>query len=114
MNVLGITDERTECECCGKTNLKCTVAIEDSEGTGNIVYFGRDCASRKIHGNNKSGNVKAVESLAKAIEYARTWLHHTEKHTAKVVAKAIRARFTAVQEVGEFGLRFNNGVEVMK
>lgn len=118
MKVLGITDERTECDCCGKVNLKCTVAIEstdaDGNGTGSIVYFGRDCASRAIYGNNKSGNVAAVESLGKAIEYARKWLRHTEKHTAKVVANAIRVRFTAVHESGEFSLRFNNGIEVSK
>lgn len=118
MKVLGITDERTECDCCGKANLKCTVAIEDTDndgnGTGNIAYFGRDCASRKIYGNNKSGNVKAVESLGRAIEYARKWLRFTEKHTAKVVADAIRVRFTSVHEVGEFGLRFDNGVEVVR
>ena len=56
MKILGITDDRTECDCCGKVGLKCTVALEhvDSEGngTGEIVYFGRDCAARKLYGNN--------------------------------------------------------------
>ena len=118
VRILGTTDERTECECCGKTNLKCTVAIEyldgDGNGTGSITYFGRDCASRAMYGNNKSGNVKAVERIAKAIEYAKKWLRHTDKHTAKVVANAIRVRFTDVHVTGEFSLKFNNGVEIAK
>ena len=100
MKVLGITDERTECECCGKVGLKCTVAIEctdiDGNGTGNVLYFGRDCAARKIHGNNKSGSVKSIELLGRAIEYARKWLRHTEKHTAELVANAIRVKFTSM------------------
>lgn len=116
IRILGTTDERTECECCGKTNLKCTVAIEaldaDGNGTGSISYFGRDCASRAIYGNNKSGNVAAVERIAKAIEYAKKWLKHTEKHTAKVVANAIRVRFTNAHVTGEFSITFDNGVTV--
>lgn len=118
LRILGITDEKTECECCGKANLKCTVAIEhldgDGNGTGSIMYYGRDCAARTMYGSNKSGNVAAVESVAKAIEYAKKWLRATEKHTAKVVANAIRVRFTAVHECGEFALKFNNGVVVAK
>lgn len=118
MKVLGITDERNECDCCGKKNLKCTVALEhtdaDGNGTGSIVYFGRDCAARKIYGNNKSGNVKSVEALGKAIEYARKWLRHTDKHTARLVGDAIRCRFTRVHEVGKFSLQFDNGVTVSK
>lgn len=43
---LGITDETTVCECCGKKNLKCTVVLEDE--SGNLVRFGRDCASRAL------------------------------------------------------------------
>jgi hypothetical protein len=118
MRILGITDERTECDCCGKTNLKCTVALEkvdaEGNGTGEIVYFGRDCAARTLHGNNKSKNVKRVESLAKAIEYAKAWLRRTEKHTAAVVASAIRVRFTNCSECSEFGIEFGNGVVVAR
>lgn len=69
--ILGITDEKTECECCGKTNLKCTVALDcvDAEGneTGSITYYGRDCASKAIRGDNNASSVKIIESEARGI-----------------------------------------------
>lgn len=43
MKVLGITDEVTSCSCCGRTGLKCTVAIDAG---GEVVYYGRTCATR--------------------------------------------------------------------
>lgn len=45
--LVGINDEVTTCECCGKSNLKCTVVL----GTdGGEVRFGRDCAARALAG----------------------------------------------------------------
>lgn len=42
--IVGITDEVTSCECCGKSNLKKTVALMDDNG--NVTYFGQTCASK--------------------------------------------------------------------
>lgn len=36
-----------ECECCGKTNLKRTVHLENL-ATGQEVFFGVDCASSAL------------------------------------------------------------------
>lgn len=49
--VLGVNDDRDFCECCGKTNLKRVVWIEDTE-TGNVQHFGVVCAAspRKAFG----------------------------------------------------------------
>lgn len=44
--ILGIEDSVTVCDCCGKKNLKCTVAME-TEG-GDVVHYGRDCASKAM------------------------------------------------------------------
>lgn len=116
MRVLGITDERTDCDCCGRRGLKCTVAIEQTDaegnGTGDIVYYGRDCAAKAILGSNSRGNTSTIEKIAKGIEYARKWLGVTEKHTASIVANAIRCRFCRVHICGEFGLMFDNGVRI--
>lgn len=111
LKILGITDEKLECECCGKTNLKCTVALELEEG--GVVYYGRDCAAKALMGNNKPASVKTVESLANAIEYARKWLGATPAHTALVVANAIRVRFCGCSAVGNT-IVFNNDVVVAK
>jgi len=44
MKLLGITDQFNTCDCCGKTDLKCTVAFQQEDGT--IIYYGRICATR--------------------------------------------------------------------
>ena len=43
--VVGISD-RTECDVCGKTNLKLTIVLE-SEG-GHVLHYGSDCAARTL------------------------------------------------------------------
>jgi hypothetical protein len=48
--LLGISEE-TECECCGKANLKRTVVLAHLDADGNtveVVKFGRDCAARAL------------------------------------------------------------------
>lgn len=43
--VRGISD-KTECDVCGKTNLKMTVVIESE--SGEILHYGSDCAARTL------------------------------------------------------------------
>lgn len=43
--VIGITDETSVCECCGKSNLKKVVVLENIN-TGEIVRYGVDCAAK--------------------------------------------------------------------
>lgn len=107
--ILGITDERCECECCGKTNLKCTVALENTDG--DITYFGRDCAAKAMRGNNKRSTVAIIETEARDVVYATKWLRHTEKHTSLIVRRGIRG---VCEWAGEFALRFPSGTVVAK
>jgi hypothetical protein len=44
MKYLGLTDEVTSCDCCGKSDLQRTVAFE-TDG-GETVYYGTTCATR--------------------------------------------------------------------
>lgn len=48
--VLGTTDDVTQCELCGKAELKGTVVLEfidaDGNGTGEVVYYGASCGAR--------------------------------------------------------------------
>ena len=46
--LLGITDEVTTCDCCGKPNLARTVAMENE--AGDIVHYGTTCAARALTG----------------------------------------------------------------
>jgi len=45
--MIGITDEVTSCDCCGRTDLKRTIVLERAED-GVIVYFGSQCGARAI------------------------------------------------------------------
>lgn len=56
--LLGINDDVTTCECCGKPNLKCTVVLTNGEGE---VCYGRDCAARALAG--KFGRPKTAEKI---------------------------------------------------
>lgn len=43
--VRGISD-KTECDVCGKTNLKLTIVIESE--AGEMLHYGSDCAARTL------------------------------------------------------------------
>ena len=43
MEIKGITDSVTTCDCCGRTHLKRTVAIETEDGE--ILHYGTSCAA---------------------------------------------------------------------
>ena len=64
MKVLGISDEITVCDLCGKRNLKCTVALEHEDGQ--VVHYGRDCAGLAVFGRKSRGNTERAEIQARA------------------------------------------------
>lgn len=72
MKILGITDETTTCECCGKTNLKKTVVLETEDG-GELRY-GSDCAARALLGKKSGSNRKVIETRALAVQFLRNLL----------------------------------------
>jgi hypothetical protein len=45
--IIGVTDDTTVCEKCGKSNLKKVVVMENIL-TGEIVRYGTDCAGRAM------------------------------------------------------------------
>lgn len=58
MKILGINDDVTTCECCGRANLKCTVVLTNGEGE---VHYGRDCAAKAMAG--KFGRPKSAAKI---------------------------------------------------
>jgi len=66
MQLLGITDAENTCDCCGKTDLKCTVAFRQSDG--GIVYYGRICAQRWSGKSQKQLN-KEFKSIKEQASY---------------------------------------------
>jgi hypothetical protein len=78
--LLGISDDQTVCDCCGKRNLKRTAVIELADGS--IVHYGRDCAARELG----KKFVVNVDSLVEIKKYISKW---ESKYTAEVIASAI-------------------------
>jgi hypothetical protein len=54
--VLGTTGDITTCECCGKSELKKTVALEVD---GEVQYYGTTCAGNALARWNFPGTIPA-------------------------------------------------------
>lgn len=80
MRAIGITDERTSCDCCGKADLKCTVAMETD--SGDIVYYGRVCASRNSGKSTAQINKEVKTETARIKNAAITEYHRSIEYLA--------------------------------
>lgn len=69
MRILGINDEVTTCECCGRTDLKCTVVLTDDEGMSEL-RFGRQCAAKALRPRHPIGTAK-IETYARQAQFKR-------------------------------------------
>lgn len=93
---LGTDDSITTCDCCGKANLKFTVAIELDDGE--IVHYGQICARR-----NTGKDQRTITSEIKAAKLAAVNAAQREyMATAEYIAE--RARFAA-RPRGLFGMQ---------
>ena len=74
MKALYITEEIDTCDCCGRTDLKATVAMQLSDG--GILHYGRTCAARNSGKTQKQirQEVYAEEAAAKA---RASWAYRT-------------------------------------
>jgi hypothetical protein len=74
--VLGTSDDYTECQLCGRSDLKSTIALAPLDADGNVcgetVYYGSDCGARAA-GWTESTITRAarVADEATAVEAAR-------------------------------------------
>lgn len=87
MKILGLTDAVNTCDCCGKKNLKRTVAVEQNDG--GIEYYGVICASNK-HLNKTLSQIRSEaqenkESYCKSLARKAS---KTQEYSAYVKAKA--------------------------
>lgn len=82
VKLLGISDDVTTCDCCGRTGLKRTVAMEIGDGSL-PVYYGTSCAANALRvGNGKklsNTELTAEANLAKSKSHyqkfeGRIWL----------------------------------------
>lgn len=91
---LGTTDDVTTCDCCGKANLKSTVAlsIDDSDP----VHYGSDCAAQAI-----GRDVKEVRKETRKADRANESRAAEAKARAEREAAAPWFTFLAVMGKGD-------------
>lgn len=57
MKVHGFSDEITTCDCCGKSNLSGTFAVETE--AGDVLHYGSVCV-RKVYGKKRAASIVAT------------------------------------------------------
>lgn len=104
---LGIDDSVTTCDCCGKSGLKSTVAMElDS---GDIVHYGCVCAARNTGKAQKTITSEIKAERARKVDLARNeWKHHPANaaYRARVAERDAVAKATGVRMVGTVAMEF--------
>lgn len=68
--VLGIDRDRTDCECCGRNNLKLTVILGSLDVDGNVqgrLWFGRDCAARATRLRRTGAGMESLAQEAQRV-----------------------------------------------
>jgi predicted metal-binding protein len=68
--VIGINDDESHCECCGRTGLMRVVWIEDTE-TNEVKHFGTTCAQRPELGFNLKDEIKKAVKEANQLQEKR-------------------------------------------
>lgn len=84
IKVLGVTDDRCICECCGKQGLKRVVALDID---GIVAYYGVDCAARALKGNNKKSSCDEILRIAAGVQKVRNEVRADGTIAPEVAAK---------------------------
>ena len=75
---LGINDDKSFCECCGRKGLQQVVWVEDTE-TGEIKHFGTTCANQPAKGfglkKEIAEGLRSIKAQQQAIAYAALGLY---------------------------------------
>ena len=91
---LGTDDSVDVCDCCGRKNLKSTVALE-SYATGEVVHYGTSCAASAL-----KWAVKEVKSATKSADEARTAAERAAREAAADAAFAKWKAWLNAQNTG--------------
>ena len=75
MKALYITDEIDTCDCCGRTDLKATVAMQLNNG--GILYYGRTCAARNSGKDQRQIRQEITDNRQALIDAAHSELQET-------------------------------------
>jgi hypothetical protein len=96
--IIGVTDECTECEVCGKPELRSTVLIEFEDGSQ--LYAGSTCAARKV--GVKSADMRgAIKSYNLRFQVARSNFPDYFRRTMQMTVETYLHRFPESRKVAE-------------
>ena len=90
---LGNTDDVTTCECCGRKDLKSTVALSINEG--DAVYYGIDCAARAL-----ARDAKEIRKESRKADRAKERIETTRRNLEEKAKQAPWFTFLAVYGTG--------------
>ena len=98
---LAIVDDVNTCDCCGKSNLKSTVAMERDDGE--VLHFGSTCATRHSGRAAKTIKAEAVSIAAARQAAADSEFRTTTEYLAlnEKLAEAHRQRIRPGRAFGE-------------
>lgn len=82
---LGTCDHVNTCQCCGKADLKRTIAIEHE--SGGISYYGVNCAARALLGSN---SLTARSRIERAVLDADRQRQRDEEHLAIMIEQRVK------------------------
>jgi hypothetical protein len=88
--LVGVTDERDSCDCCGRTNLKRVVVLHDGD---DHVFFGSHCAARLLGKPVRDVNRQANAAQRQRVQAERTARHAAQRKAER--AEALAAGFGA-------------------
>lgn len=108
--VMGYNDDFTQCECCGKSDLKGTVHILDLEN-GIVLHFGTTCAAKA----DKYDSLEAAEKARvkiRSLNYVIKQLNESASSVAFKLCKELRGTAQhAIQYDIEFNKYYNDNIE---
>ena len=61
LHIMGMTDEQTECDRCGRMELRCTVILADADGI-EAGRYGTTCASKVVGRSITAQSARLAES----------------------------------------------------
>jgi hypothetical protein len=79
--LLGTTNDKDTCDCCGRTDLKLTYAIRFDDA-GDVRYYGSECASKalRFRANLLPRAAKAAAKREKLLASHAAWIANEEKN----------------------------------
>jgi hypothetical protein len=106
--VLGTTDDVTTCDCCGRADLRKTIALA-FDGAVDPVYYGVTCAAHALRRSvmEVRSSVKAADDAARAARReaeAVAWRAEDERWGAWLAANApgLGERLDQIEALGGF------------